>query len=330
MTVRCPTDLIHGDCFIELTGMARHFNVQLKLEGFSATGSIKLKAAVHMIREMERDGTIRPGSRLIESSSGNLGLALSMTCAARGYRFTCVSDPNISTVTAKLIKAYGADLIIVRDHDSNGGYLGTRISLIKTMLKEDDSLVWINQYQNKYNVDAHKNTTAKEILKHYPSPDFVFIGAGTTGTLGGVSRELRERTPATRIVAIDSVGSVTFGGAPGKRRIPGLGTSSPPPIRELAQFDDLLMIPESATIATCRRLARRGLLLGGSSGTVLAGVASYAARIPADSCVVAISPDLGDRYADTIYSDDWVRTHFPELAEALSTLPASPSEQVLS
>ncbi|MBC8951222.1 MULTISPECIES: 2,3-diaminopropionate biosynthesis protein SbnA [Xenorhabdus] len=288
-------------------------NVNLKLEGFSATGSIKFKSALHMITQLEREGKLLPGMRVIESSSGNLGLALSMICAAKGYKFTCVSDPNISPQTARIIEAYGAKLIVVQARDENGGFLATRINLIKSMLAQDEQLLWINQYENEENVRAHYLSTGPEILDAFPSPDYVFIGAGTTGTLGGVSRYLREHAPSARIIAVDSKGSVTFGHPAGKRLIPGLGTSNPPAIRTHSSFDELLMVPEIDTVAMCHRLAQHGLLLGGSSGTVLAGIEQYAAILPAGSCVVAISPDMGDRYIDTIYNPNWVKTHFPIL-----------------
>jgi N-(2-amino-2-carboxyethyl)-L-glutamate synthase len=316
MLAHCPTELIHGDCFLALCDLAPHFDVNLKLEGFSATGSIKVKAGLHMLNRLHASGRLTPGARLIESSSGNLGLALSMICAAKGHAFTCVSDPNISPTTARLIRAYGGELIIVRERDSNGGFLGTRIELIKSMIKKDGRLLWLNQYENLENVQAHRVTTAVELLARFPKPDFVFIGAGTTGTLGGVSEALRVQSPKTTIIAVDSVGSVTFGGPPGKRHIPGLGTSAAPPIREYASFDDMLMVPEAEAVAMCRQLARQGVLLGGSSGTVLAGVQRFASQVPPGACVIAISPDLGDRYADTIYNDDWVDTHFPQLRES--------------
>lgn len=318
MIAQCPTELIQGGSFLALRSIAPHITVMVKMEGFSVTGSIKIKPAVHMIADLEAQGRLGPGARLVESSSGNLGLALSMICAAKGYSFTCISDPNIAAPTARAIRAYGARLVIVRDRDPSGGYLGTRIDLIRSMLARDPHLVWINQYENPENVRAHYLTTARELLAQVPRPDMVFVGAGTTGTLGGVSTALRELSPDTRIIAVDSEGSVTFGHPAGKRRIPGLGTSRPPPISRRSSFDDLLMIPERDTIAMCRRLARQGVLLGGSSGTVLAGVAAYAPLIPPGASVVAISPDLGERYLDTIYDDDWVNTHFPGL------LPADP------
>ncbi|WP_340609019.1 2,3-diaminopropionate biosynthesis protein SbnA [Xenorhabdus bharatensis] len=312
MIVDNPYDLLFSKAFIKID-IGNGINVNLKLEGFSATGSIKFKSALHMITQLELEGRLLPGMRVIESSSGNLGLALSMICAAKGYKFTCVSDPNISPQTARIIEAYGAELIVVQTRDENGGFLATRINLIKSMLAQDEQLLWVNQYENEENVRAHYLSTGPEILNAFPTPDYVFIGAGTTGTLGGVSRYLREHAPSVRIIAVDSQGSVTFGHPAGKRLIPGLGTSNPPAIRAHSSFDELLMIPEIDTVAMCHRLAQRGLLLGGSSGTVLAGVELYAATLPVGSCIVAISPDMGDRYIDTIYNPSWVKTHFPTL-----------------
>ena len=163
--------------------------------------------------------------------------------------------------TARIIRAYGAKLIIVKDRDANGGYLATRINLIKSLLKQDADLLWVNQYENEENVHAHYCSTAPEILAQFPEPDYVFIGAGTTGTLGGVSRYLREKAPKTksspliaRIHHVWSTGRQTFN--------PGLGTSNPPAIRQYSSFDELLMIPELDTVRMCRQLAQQGMLLG--------------------------------------------------------------------
>ncbi len=313
MRVDSPVDLVHGDCYVGLRGLVPDVVVQVKLEGFSQTGSIKVKSARHMIRGFERAGRLGPGARVIESSSGNLGVALAMICAARGYRFTCVTDPNISPASVRMIRAYGAELVVVQERDANGGFLGTRIEFIRAMLREDPSIVWINQYENFDNVEAHARTTGAELLNAFPAPDFVFVGAGTTGTLGGISIALRQCRAGTRLVAVDSMGSVTFGGPAGKRYLPGLGTSAPPPIRRHSDHDELVMVPEVDAVRMCRRLARQGLLLGASSGTVLAGVQASAAAIPPGACVVAISPDFGDRYLDSVYDDDWVASRFPDL-----------------
>ena len=269
MLYQRPTDLVFGNIFLALPDFIENATVILKFEGLSITGSIKIKAALRMIDGLESSGQLKPGGRVIESSSGNLGLALSMVCAERGYKFTCVTDPNFAVASETMMTAYGARVIVVDVRDQNGGYLQARLSLIRKMMAEDHGLVWVNQYANMDNVMAHYSTTGQEILAEFPRPTIVFIGAGATGTLGGVSTVMRERSPETRIVAIDSAGSITFGGAPGRRYIPGLGTSVAPSLRTSARFDELIMIPEIEAIDVCRGLAQRGLLVGGSTGTVL-------------------------------------------------------------
>lgn len=313
MLLSSPTEIVLDDIFLEIRDIIPQASFYLKLEGISITGSIKVKAALHMVGMLEASKLLKPGGKLIESSSGNLGLALSMICATRGYEFICISDPNISQLTASLIEAYGAKLIIINKQDKNGGYLGSRIELIRNMLAADKDLIWVNQYENVNNVDAHYWTTGASIISQFSKPDFVFIGAGTTGTLGGVSRYIRKHSPSTKIIAVDSVGSVTFGMKAAKRHIPGLGTSSPPKIRGISQFDDLLMIKEEETIKMCHYIARKGLLLGGSSGTVLCGVAQYSPNIKPNQLVVAISPDMGDRYVNTLYHTKWVEERFPNI-----------------
>ncbi|WP_323840240.1 2,3-diaminopropionate biosynthesis protein SbnA [Photorhabdus africana] len=311
MIIKSPSDLIFDDVFMELPGIVAQTSVFVKLEGLSASGSIKIKTALRMIERLELERQLGPGRSLIESSSGNLGLALSLICAIKGYPFICVSDPNISPYTAKLIKAYGARLIIVKERDKNGGFLSSRIDLINSMLAADSNLVWSNQYSNINNVEAHYLKTGPAILREFPDPSYVFVGVGTTGTLGGISRYLRQYAPDTKIIAVDTIGSVTFGQPSGARHIPGLGTSQPPEIRQHSSFDDLMMVKEEDALSMCYQLAQRGILLGGSSGTVLCGVRQYAGHIAPSDCVVAISPDLGDRYIDTVYNPDWVKLHYP-------------------
>lgn len=317
MLAKRPSELILGDVFISIPSLVRglHTDVQLKIEGYSLGTSIKTKTARHMIEQLEMSGRLRPGLRLIESSSGNLGLALSAIAAERHYNFTCVSDPNLSPQTHKLMRAYGAEVVLVDRRDDNGGYLSSRIAYIKNRLEQDPDLIWLNQYANFDNPGAHERFTGPEIIRTFAQPDYVFIGAGTTGTLTGVSRYLRKMSPATHIVAVDTVGSITFGDQPRARHIPGLGTSRRPEIADEAAMDELVYVSERDTIAMCRWIAARGLLVGGSTGTVLAAIASFSHRIPARSCVVALSADLGDHYVDTIYDDDWVRERFPGLLE---------------
>ncbi|RZM84014.1 2,3-diaminopropionate biosynthesis protein SbnA [Pseudoalteromonas rubra] len=314
MIYQSHLDLVMDEVFVKEPSILANANLYLKIEGLSIGGSIKIKPALKMINRLEIQGKLRPGSRVIESSSGNLGVALSIICAAKGYEFNCVVDPNILPSSERLIQAYGAKIIKVTNKDENGGYLNSRIRKIRAMCQYDESLIWINQYENIDNIEAHYLTTAKSIARQFPELDYVFVGAGTTGTLGGISQFFARNMPNTKIIAVDSVGSITFGGSSGKRRIPGLGASKEPPISRLSHFHDIIRIPEPDTLAMCHSLARKGLLFGGSTGTVLAGVQQYADKIPNNATVVAIAPDLGERYLNTLYSPHWINEHFPHVS----------------
>lgn len=318
MLYRNAHELVLDSVFLDLEQFIPHVDLKLKIEGLNPAGSIKIKAAVGLIEDAERKGILQPGGRVIESSSGNLGIALSSVCAARGYSFTCVVDPNTSKQSLGLMEAFGADVVLVTARDANGGYLQTRIDYIQERLSEDSELVWPNQYANPANPRAHYERTAASIVQQAAEQDWridhLFIGAGTTGTLMGCTDYFREHSPHTRIVAVDSLGSVTFGAAPGKRHIPGLGTSRRPEIFKDGRVDEAILIPEFEAVRMCRRLAaERGIALGGSTGSVLAAVERARDRIEPGSLVVAIAPDIGDRYLDTIYDDVWIYERFGRL-----------------
>jgi cysteine synthase A len=289
------------------------YQLFLKCEGFNFAGSIKLKAASSMVEAAERDGLLRPGSILIESSSGNLGVALSMIAASKGYRFLCVTDARCNLSTRRLMEALGSQVHIVSEPDPVGGLLGARLDFVRAMCASDDRYVWLNQYTNEGNWGAHYATTAPAIAGHFPRLDVLFVGAGTTGTLMGCARWFREWLRPVRIVAVDSVGSVTFGGAPGRRMIPGLGTSVRPPLLDESLVDEVVCVEEADTVRACHRLARSGFLFGGSTGTVVSGAMSWLAQHDdRDLTAVAIAPDLGERYLDTVYQTNWLEDLYGE------------------
>lgn len=303
-------DVINDGNFITLKNL--HFSsLHLKLEGLNPAGSVKMKTAQWLITDLEKKGGIAPDSVLIESSSGSLGVALSLICAQRGYRFRCVVDPNTTAHNIKLMKAFGAEVVIIDTRDENGGFLGSRIQYIKDLQARDGRYLWLNQYANPANPLAHAHTTARSIAERFEHIDYLFVGAGTTGTLMGCVQYFRANRPDTRIVAVDSLGSVTFGTEPGKRYIPGLGTSRRPEIFSKEGIDEFQMVAETDTVAMCRYLARtNGLLAGGSTGTVLAAVYARRQQLPVNSVIVAISPDMGERYLDSVYDDAWVQERF--------------------
>jgi N-(2-amino-2-carboxyethyl)-L-glutamate synthase len=279
----------------------------LKCEGFNFAGSIKLKAAKEMVDAAERDGVLKPGSILVESSSGNLGVALSMLAASKGYKFLCVTDSRCNLSTRRLMEALGSHVHIIAEPDPVGGFLGARIDFVRALCATDDRYVWLNQYSNPGNWMAHYLTTAPAIARQFPDLDVLFVGAGTTGTLMGCARYFSEWHRQVRVVAVDSVGSVTFGGPPGRRMIPGLGTSIRPPLLDESYLDDVVRVEEADTIRACHRMARSGFLFGGSTGTVVSGAMEWLARHDdRDLTAVAIAPDLGERYLDTVYQTNWI------------------------
>ncbi|MFE5402552.1 2,3-diaminopropionate biosynthesis protein SbnA [Streptomyces sp. NPDC056580] len=310
--ISSPNAFNEGNLFVDLESIFG-CPLYLKCEGFNFAGSIKLKAANEMVESAERDGVLRPDSVLVESSSGNLGVALSMIAASKGYRFLCVTDARCNLSTRLLMEALGSQVHVVADPDANGGFLGTRLDYVRSLCESDDRYVWLSQYTNPGNWRAHYRTTGPEIASHFPRLDVLFVGAGTTGTLMGCARFFRQWHRPVRIVAVDSVGSVAFGGEPGRRMIPGLGMSMRPPLLDESFVDEVIRVEEADTIRTCHRMARRGFLFGGSTGTVVSGATDWLAEHGTSGITaVAIAPDLGERYLDTIYQTNWLQDLYGE------------------
>lgn len=300
-------ELIQDDIFLHVRGVAGLDRFYLKVEGFNPAGSIKIKTARGLIEAAEHCAADLGKIRLIESTSGNLGVALAVICAAKNYRLTCVTDPNCSTTTVAIMRNLGADVVVVRGRDANGGFLGSRIAYIRRRLADDPNLYWLNQYANPSNPAAHERSTAPAVLAAFKKVDYLFVGVGTGGTLLGCVNHLRRRSPSTRVIAVDAAGSVSFGSAAGTRYIPGLGASRQPELLDRHSPDEVLLVPEWETVRECRWLTRHtGLLAGGSTGTVLAAVRRRGASIAPDRTVVAIAPDLGERYLSSVYDDRWV------------------------
>jgi N-(2-amino-2-carboxyethyl)-L-glutamate synthase len=300
-------DLIQDDVFLRVRDVSSLNQFYVKVEGFNPAGSIKLKTARGLVEAVEDSGTDLSEIRLIESTSGNLGVALAVICAAKDYKLTCVTDPNSSAASVAMMRTLGAEVVIVCGRDANGGFLGSRLEYIRQRLADDPNLYWLNQYANPCNPAAHEQLTAPAVLAAFNQVDYLFVGVGTGGTLMGCVDYFRRRSPLTRVIAVDTVGSVSFGSDPATRHIPGLGTSTPPAILDRHAPDEVVLVPEWETVRECRWLAQRtGLLAGGSTGTVLAAVRQRGRSIAPDSTVVAIAPDMGDRYLSSVYDDGWV------------------------
>jgi len=259
---------------------------------------------------------------MVESSSGNLGVALSMIAASKGYDFVCVTDARCNWSTRRYMEALGAQVHTITQaaSDADGGLLGARIKYVRTLCASDPRFVWLNQYSNPRNWGSHFRRTGPAITSEFPELDVLFVGAGTTGTLMGCARYLREWHRPVHVVAVDCVGSVTFGGPAGRRMIPGLGTAVRPAQLDESFVDEVLLVEEPDTIRTCYKLAKNGFLFGGSTGTVVSGAIRWL-KEHSDKKVtaVAIAPDLGERYVDTLYNAEWVKNSFSEeLLKSLS------------
>ncbi|WP_327693145.1 2,3-diaminopropionate biosynthesis protein SbnA [Streptomyces sp. NBC_00459] len=308
---RSVNEIIHDDVFLELADFLPGSEVFLKIEGLNPAGSIKFKAALNLVERAEEEGSLVPGtSRVIESSSGNLGVALGIVCAIKGYPLTIVADVNTVESAVLAMEALGADVVIIEEPDANGGFLHKRLAFVGDMLKADPHLVWLNQYKSRANVEAHKDTTARSIDRELGPIDYLFVGVGTSGTLMGCLEYRRENRLSHRVVGVDAEGSITFGGSSKRRYVPGLGASRLPEIYSDDGSFHKVLIPEHESVALCHHAARAyGLLVGGSTGTVLAAVRRMRDEIPRGSRVVVISPDLGDKYLSTIYSEQWLKAH---------------------
>jgi N-(2-amino-2-carboxyethyl)-L-glutamate synthase len=211
------------------------------------------------------------------------------------------------------MEALGAEVHVIVEPAADGGFLGARLGHVHALCDSDNRYVWLNQYANPESWMAHYRTTAPAIARQFPDLDVLFVGAGTTGTLMGCARYFKKWHPSVRIVAVDSVGSVTFGGAPGRRMIPGLGTSVRPPLVDESYVDDVVWVEEVDSIRTCHRLARSGFLFGGSTGTGVSAATDWLARHDTPGLTaVTIAPDLGERYLDTIYRTNWLEELYGE------------------
>lgn len=292
------------------------FRLFVKLEALNPGGSIKDRTAFEVLSEALRSGMIGPDTVVIESSSGNMGIGLAQVCRYLGLRFICVVDPKTAAQNLKVLRAYGADIDYVSEPDpATGEFLPARINRVQDLLRQIENSFWPNQYANPNNPGAHYRTTMAEIAQALDGKvDFLFVATSTCGTIRGCGEYVRDHGLPTRVVAVDAVGSLIFADVKAKRIIPGLGAAMRPPLCDLSLIAECVHVTDLDCVVGCRRLAEReAILAGGSSGGVMAAVNRLQDRIPPGSTCVAVLPDRGERYLDTIFDDDWVREHFGDV-----------------
>ncbi len=288
----------------------KNINLYVKMESFNPTGSVKDRAAQYIINKISDKCLINKDTTIIESSSGNFGIALSAYCKSKGLKFYCVIDPLISETNKMLIEKCSTGVIEVTERDRNGAYLLNRIKKVNELMLQIPNSYWVNQYANEYNAEAYYNTLGSEMCKEVEQIDYVFVGVSSGGTITGVSRKVKEVYPNAKVIAVDIVGSVIFGGKPQKRYIPGIGSSKKPEILKLALIDEVIAIDEREVVKECNNLLlQHKIFAGGSSGAVFSAIKQYfhEKSFVKKPNVVTLFADRGDRYANTVYSEEWCR-----------------------
>ncbi len=296
--------------------------VYVKVESQNPGGSVKDRVALAMVAEAERRGWLRPGGTIIEATAGNTGVGLAMLAAVKGYRCIFVLPDKMSAEKIRLLKAYGAEVVITPTAvppDSPESYNG-----VADRLAREIPGAWRpNQFANLSNPDVHYRTTGHEIWEQCEGrvTDFV-AGVGTGGTISGVARYLKEQNAEVRIIGADPEGSVLSGDAPHPWKVEGIGEDFVPKTFNGQMVDEWLRVSDAESFQTARALARReGILLGGSSGTAVAAALRYARRLTADHLVVALCADTGRNYLSKFYDDEWMGANkFVQTAEVAHSI----------
>jgi cysteine synthase A len=295
---------------------AARFTLYAKFEALNPGGSIKDRPAVRILEEALKSGAIGPGSVVVESSSGNMGIGLAQACRYHGLRFLCVVDPKTSSQNLDILRAYGAEVDYVREPDpETGEFLPARLNRVRQLLALNPGYFWTNQYGNHENSGAHYHTTMAEIAAALDGKvDLLLVPTSTCGTIRGCAEYARAHGLPTRVVAVDAVGSLIFTDQKAQRWIPGLGAGVRPPLCDLSLIDEYVLVDDRDCVRGCRRLVEReAILAGGSGGGVMAAVLKLQDRIPEGASCIAILPDRGERYLNTLYDDAWVREHLGEI-----------------
>lgn len=309
--MRCNSivDAIGGTPLVRLNrlGAEQDGAVWVKLECLNPGGSVKVRPALNMVTEARADGRLSPDGVLVEATSGNLGIALSMVGAALGHPVRIMVDPRTPWFSVRSITAYGAEATLVEQPDEHGKYQIPRIRAAEAEVARTPGAFMPDQWANPANPAAHGDSTAAEIVADLDGRvDAVVCTTSSCGHLTGIGRALRETHPDCLMVAVDGQGSTAIGGPMGNHLLIGLGSGFTPDNFDSAVIDQAYWCADADALSTCRLLAtEEGMLLGGSSGAAVFVAMRVAQLLGPDSNVVAVAPDGGDRYLDTIYDDAW-------------------------
>ena len=292
------TPLLKADRYADKAGV-KDATILTKLEYLNPAGSVKDRIALAMIEDAEKKGQLKPGSTIIEPTSGNTGIGLAAVATAKGYRAILTLPDTMSVERRNLLKAYGAELVLTE------GAKGMKGAIAKAdeLAKEIDGAVILGQFVNPANPAAHFATTGPEIWNDTDGAvDIVIAGVGTGGTLSGIGAYLKEQKPEVQIVALEPASSpVLSEGKAGPHKIQGIGAGFVPDVLNTTVYDEIFTVENDDAFATGKLLAKKeGILVGISSGAALYGAIELAKR-PENKgkTIVALLPDTGDRYYST-------------------------------
>jgi cysteine synthase A len=290
-----------------------HVDLYVKVEAFNPGGSVKDRLALAIVLDAEARGLLKPGDTIVEATSGNTGVALAMVAAARGYKFVATMVETFSIERRKLMRAYGAKVILTPAAERGSGMVRKAAELA-----EQHGWFLASQFANPANPAYHRNTTAAEILRDFAGKrlDYFVSGWGTGGTLTGVGEVLKVARPQTRIIATEPAGAALLKGDDWKpHKIQGWTPDFVPDVLNRDVVDELVTVEDDRAIATARRLAaEEGIFVGISAGATVASALDVAARAEPGSVILAMLPDTGERYFSTPLfadvnegsDDDWL------------------------
>ena len=295
--------LIGGTPLLELSGIEREYGLKArllaKLEYFNPAGSVKDRVAKAMLDEAEKSGELRPGAVVIEPTSGNTGIGLAAVAAARGYKAVIVMPDTMSEERRRLVKAYGAELVLT---DGKKGMTGA-IEKAEELKAEIPGSIIAGQFVNPANPKAHFETTGPEIYDDTDGKVDIFVaGVGTGGTVTGVGKYLKSKNPDIKIVAVEpSDSAVLSGKSAGPHKLQGIGAGFVPEVLDMSVCDEIMTVTSEQAFAAGREMGRReGVLVGISSGAALHAAKELAKREEnKGKTVVVLLPDTGDRYLST-------------------------------